>query len=292
MKTYRVVGTIVLAHVAVGLIALLQGCETFRSEKPTTRPEPPVMPRQADPLPPPVTRPVTPPVTPPARLEPVPTTTYVVAKGDTLSQIARRYKVSMTEIMALSGLRDADRLREGQKLVLPGKIDLQQAPPPVTPPVKPRSAPTAVAPSSGAGGSAHEVRQGETLSHIAQQYKVSVDAIRQANNIKGDLIRVGQKLTIPVPAVLDATARPASQPPVKAEETIGETADAERASPPVAPTGRTSMGVKIYEVQPGDTVRSIAMNNAISASELRKLNRMSETAEVEPGQKITVPLPE
>ena len=43
----------------------------------------------------------------------------------------------------------------------------------------------------------HTVRRGETLTSIAQKYGVTVSALRQANNISGDRINVGQKLKIP-----------------------------------------------------------------------------------------------
>jgi len=43
----------------------------------------------------------------------------------------------------------------------------------------------------------HVIGRGDTLSGIAQQYRVSLDTLRQANRINGDQIRVGQVLTIP-----------------------------------------------------------------------------------------------
>jgi LysM repeat protein len=44
----------------------------------------------------------------------------------------------------------------------------------------------------------HVVQQGETLSIIAKQYNVTVDAIVKLNNIAdANLIKVGQKLLIP-----------------------------------------------------------------------------------------------
>ena len=43
----------------------------------------------------------------------------------------------------------------------------------------------------------HSVRRGENLSKIASRYGVSVDAIRRANNLKGDGLQIGQKLKIP-----------------------------------------------------------------------------------------------
>ncbi|QBG49101.1 LysM peptidoglycan-binding domain-containing protein [Verrucomicrobia bacterium S94] len=46
-------------------------------------------------------------------------------------------------------------------------------------------------------GREHIVESGHTLSAIAQAYGTTVKAIKQANNLKSDQIRVGQKLFIP-----------------------------------------------------------------------------------------------
>lgn len=46
-------------------------------------------------------------------------------------------------------------------------------------------------------GQEHVISRGDTLSDIAQRYRVSVHSLRQANGLSGDQIRVGQKLTIP-----------------------------------------------------------------------------------------------
>ncbi len=43
----------------------------------------------------------------------------------------------------------------------------------------------------------HIIERGETLSTIAQQYRVSTNTLRQYNGLKGDLVRVGQSLSIP-----------------------------------------------------------------------------------------------
>ena len=46
-------------------------------------------------------------------------------------------------------------------------------------------------------GYEHKVQSGQTLSAIAQAYGVSVEKIKRANNLKNDVIRVGQTLFIP-----------------------------------------------------------------------------------------------
>jgi len=43
----------------------------------------------------------------------------------------------------------------------------------------------------------HIIVRGETLSTIAQQYRVSTNTLRQYNGLKGDLVRVGQTISIP-----------------------------------------------------------------------------------------------
>ena len=43
----------------------------------------------------------------------------------------------------------------------------------------------------------HKVKSGESLSLIARRYGVSVDVIKKANNLKSDVVRIGQQLIIP-----------------------------------------------------------------------------------------------
>lgn len=51
--------------------------------------------------------------------------------------------------------------------------------------------------AQGAGGTTYVVQRGDTLGHIALRYGISVREVRAANNLTGDLIRVGQTLQIP-----------------------------------------------------------------------------------------------
>lgn len=51
--------------------------------------------------------------------------------------------------------------------------------------------------SSKAKTVTHKVRRGDNLYKISKQYGVTIDAIKKANNLKGDNISVGQKLKIP-----------------------------------------------------------------------------------------------
>jgi len=46
-------------------------------------------------------------------------------------------------------------------------------------------------------GKTYSVKSGDTLSKIAQKYRVSVTSLKRKNKLKGDKIRIGQKLKIP-----------------------------------------------------------------------------------------------
>lgn len=52
-------------------------------------------------------------------------------------------------------------------------------------------------PSGSGGGSSHTVVSGDTLFSLARRYNTTVSAIKSANGLSSDLIRVGQTLTIP-----------------------------------------------------------------------------------------------
>lgn len=99
-------------------------------------------------------------------------TTHVVQRGDTLIRIAHRYGVSVPALREANNIR-GDLIRTGQRLTIPG------------------------ASSAPAATQYHIVSRGDTLSGIGIRYGVSVSRIKQANNLRSDVIRVGQKLSIP-----------------------------------------------------------------------------------------------
>ena len=79
----------------------------------------------------------------------------------------------------------------GLALVLPSFADAEAAPRRYR--ARSKTATTSRAP----GPVFHRVRRGETLLTIARKYRVSVQALRSANRIRSDRLRVGKKLAIP-----------------------------------------------------------------------------------------------
>jgi peptidoglycan DL-endopeptidase LytE len=114
--------------------------------------------------------------------------TYTVKSGDTLSLISKLHSVSVAEISSLNNLKD-HLIYPGQKLKLSGE-GIQ--PVTVTP-----SAPSKPTDSSTSGsGNTYTIKPGDTLSGISLKYKVSVQDIKEWNQLKSDLIFSGQKLII------------------------------------------------------------------------------------------------
>ncbi|MEQ1746101.1 MAG: LysM peptidoglycan-binding domain-containing protein [Saprospiraceae bacterium] len=71
---------------------------------------------------------------PPKQVPATPTTVYTVAKGDTLSAIAKRFGTTVEAIKALNNLKTM-ALSIGQALQIPGTTKPTQPQPPATPPV-------------------------------------------------------------------------------------------------------------------------------------------------------------
>ncbi|WP_050790433.1 LysM peptidoglycan-binding domain-containing protein [Vibrio caribbeanicus] len=99
------------------------------------------------------------------------TVTHIVQRGDYLGKIAKRYQVSVAAIKKQNRLR-TDTLKLGQKLTI--TVGLKDEP-----------------------LRKHVVKRGDFLGKIAKKYQVSVNSIRQANNLRSDSLAVGQVLLIP-----------------------------------------------------------------------------------------------
>ena len=133
---------------------------------------------------------------------------HTIASGDTFGSLAKKYGVTSKGIQDANPGVDSRRLKIGQKI----KIPPQKAATPATPTAGgPAGAP---APDT-AGGTSYAVKSGDNLTKIAKSHGISVKALRAANSLRTDQLKVGQKLTIPpgkTAAVPAATAPGAMTP--------------------------------------------------------------------------------
>jgi membrane-bound lytic murein transglycosylase D len=177
---------------------------------------------------------------------------HVVSSGDTVSQIAERYRMTSAELRSLNKLK-GDKIVQGQKLRVLAEAQ-------VSPAVS----------RSSSGAQYYEVAPGDTVSQIAERHNLTSAELRELNNLQGNQIHPGQKLQV--------AAKAGSSP---------AQASAQASSRPIEPARTPAQAAGFYEVAPGDTVSQIAERHQMTSAELRELNNL-EGNQIHPGQKLQV----
>ena len=144
----------------------------------------------------------------------LPETTYTVQRGDSLYSIAAKYNTTVEELKRINGLT-TNILSIGQVLKLPSNE-------------------SAESPSVDEGIS-YTVQKGDSLYSIAKKYNVTIDEIKELNNLTSNLLSIGQVLLIPSSTPLETT----------------------------------------YTVQKGDSLYSIAKKYNTSVDKLKELNSLT-----------------
>lgn len=170
------------------------------------------------PVEPVVTQPGTPPVSvttppvanPPVTTQPItpelaPAGEYKIRAKDNAYVIAKARGVSVKALLDANPNLDWKRLKVDQLIQVPAATADSAGLASGTEGVAPTS-PNA----AGELGSIHEVKQGDTLMRLAKKYGVTVKAIRDANGLKSDFIKINQKLKIPAHTAAAKGSVPAS----------------------------------------------------------------------------------
>lgn len=145
---------------------------------------------------------------------------HKVRKGETINKIAKKYGVTAASIRQANGLRKRAKLRNKQTIRIntyvtrfvpaADSVSVDQTGKPVTdtpdnkentkveqtevvekPVIKENQSKVKEKPTT------HTVAKGETLSSIAKKYGVTIKQIKDANNMKNDVVKIGDKLDIP-----------------------------------------------------------------------------------------------
>ncbi len=186
---------VVGVHVVAIMAALLaQGCRREEGQSPDTNSvpvltDPGLLPEATNTPQTSIVETSAPPVTPDhTTLPPATTATeYTIARGDSFSTIAKKFPgVTAKAIQDANPTVNPLKLQIGQKIVIP---------PPSAPAVHGSTATTPAAAETG--DVIYTVKSGDNLTKIATQYGTTVRALRSANNLATDNIKVGQKLKIP-----------------------------------------------------------------------------------------------
>ena len=112
------------------------------------------------------------------------------------------------------------------------------------------------------------VQKGDTLYSLSKKFQLTVGELRAANNLsESDVIKVGQKITIPEADIGTAAALSSTN------------------SKSISNSTKT----KLYTVQKGDTLYSLARKNNISVADLMVLNNFDSSKVIKIGEKIKIP---
>jgi len=169
-----------------------------------------------------------------------------VKPGETLSEIADRYGISLSRLMSLNGLQRANQVEAGTVLRLPGS-----------------TSGVATGTSAGrSGGGMVTVQKGQTLSEIAEQQGISLATLMRINGISdADQVVAGQQLRLP--------GRNAS---------TGSGGSTVAASYP--------RNASVHVVRPGESLSGIANGYDLPLSRLVALNAIADPDHVEPGTRL------
>lgn len=199
---------------------------------------------------------------------------YVVKKGETMSGIAKKFHMSVSDLKSLNNLKK-NYVKPRQRLLVyvgapkgkvPENISLTASPPPDT----------SVKTSRESFSSPedlpvyHTVKSGENLGKISQKYGCTVNDLMKWNNLKSSNILIGQKLKV------SGSTAPAASASSNSRTTNTKTA--------------TSQKYTWYTIQPGDNLWDIAEKfDGATVAQIKSINNIKNANRLKPGQKIKIP---
>lgn len=215
------------------------------------------------------------------------TETYVVQKGDMLSQLAIDFNTTSAALIAMNNLENPDVLYVGQKLTVPAgqgeKFTSKNVFESSDPAIK--------------KGVSYQIKSGDTLSEIAQRADVSVNDLRTLNNIQNDKIYAGQEISIPSYGKVPEESNLNDKIPVEENISIVEpeiipiTGEGIQAIPIEVPEGAIGM-VKEVQVYPGETLDDYVRVYSVTKEEILRANPQIQNEQLKEGFTIRIPISE
>lgn len=177
--------------------------------------------------------------------------THTVKKGDTLSGIARNYKLAVAELQKMNGINSSDCIRIGQVLKLG-----------TTTPSAQEAVPARY----------HEVRPGEYPGIIAKLYGMATKELLALNHLTPQsVIRVGDRLAV------SGNAGASSVQTASDKKAASKTSD-----------GAEAPALVTHKVAAGESASTIAARYGVKTSELLACNNLTAKSILRVGQKLTV----
>ena len=220
--------------------------------------------------------------------------TYIVRRGDTLSNIALRYGTTVNEIAGINGIQNPNLIFIGEQLLIPTKKN-----------------------SSNSGNNNdnenYVVKRGDTLSKIAVRYGTTVNELVQLNGIQNpNLIYIGQILKLPnnkVRSTINYTIQRGdtlSEIALRYGTTVNELVQlngirnpnkiyiGNKIRVPITTKVVSNTNIEhdcghcIYTVQRGNTLSKIALEHETTVNKIVELNQIQNPDLIYVGQKLRI----
>ena len=114
---------------------------------------------------------------------------HTVRRGETLATIARKYKITQTDLRSANDLSRTAKVKLNQSLRIPERAASGM---PVIAANRATTTPTAKV----TGPVTYRVQRGDTLFSIARRFDMSVDEIKKLNQLRTDRIAIGDRLHV------------------------------------------------------------------------------------------------
>ncbi len=160
--------------------------------------------------------------------------------GDNLSAIAKQFETTVAAIQSANGIF-SDFLSIGQVLTIPTALSRESV-------------------EEEQKTFVYSARSGDSLSVIAKRFDVTVDRIRTGNQLKSDVIQVGQALTIP----------------------FGENTPTE--------TEKNTTTFANHTIKSGDNIWDLSIRYGIPQQELFRTNNLTRNSNLSIGQTLKIPV--
>ena len=181
-----------------------------------------------------------------------------VESGESLTSIAKKYRVTAGAVAEANNLEAKAALQEGDKLIIPA------------------SAPAA---SEQGKLTRYRVRRGDTLHSIAEQFSVTPAELRQWNGLRTDKLARGASLRVypggrPAPVQRAAAAKrpvPGKASPAAAQQAAADAADS-----------------RVHRVRAGETLWSIARAYQTTVEAIRAANQFLLSRQLQVGDQLLI----
>jgi len=209
--------------------------------------------------------------------------TYTVKKGEVYSVLAKKFNVSVDEILSANNFKGNHILHAGDKIKLPAKAagtDNAATETQATPQQADATPEATVVPAEPAT-IPHTIAKGERFPVLAAKYNVTVADILKVNNFKANhILHVGDKIKLPANATETTTITEPVQPQQAATAS-------QQPAEETKPTATTAPGIIMHTVKPKETLYSIARKYNVTIADIKNWNNLTGN-NISAGQQLSI----